>query len=261
MTSYQFEEETKKDPSWASRLTKTVKVTDFCDMKGSNITHLSPFLHFAGRNLDGCSADFSKCPLLWAAEGTFAGFVDFRGSGLTRIGKLKVNQPNSDGEAANFSCCRALAEASGHFNGSVDFAETGIQKIRDLTILQSDKDGLAADFDGCQKLAIAEGSFPGFVNFDHCSIESIGKLTLTGTPWKTVLDSEETTEAGVVDSIRRKDTFASFLHCRNLKTFPLERFDANPVLLSPETRAAGKKERRKKQKTLLALQAGNTLTI
>jgi len=80
---------TNSDPAWASHLTESVEIIDYCKMFESNITYLSTFLHFSGLE-DGRSAAFIDCKQLKVAEGHFAGTAEFTGSGVTKIGDLIV---------------------------------------------------------------------------------------------------------------------------------------------------------------------------
>jgi hypothetical protein len=53
ITSDDFRKAVELDPSWASKLTEPVEITNYCDMARSNITHLSPLLYFTGVDQDG----------------------------------------------------------------------------------------------------------------------------------------------------------------------------------------------------------------
>ena len=178
ITTKEFKYFIKLDPAWAERLTEPVEITDYCDMEGSKITHLSPLLRFSKRNYKGYAATFFGCNQLKVAEGEFAGWVDFSRSGVETISDLKVYAPDKQGYAASFCQCNALKVAEGIFPGYVDFSHSGIKRIGKLNITASE-DGYAADFFGCIALEIAEGTFPGHVDFEGSGIKTIGKLAIT----------------------------------------------------------------------------------
>lgn len=179
LTAAQFKKLVKTDPAWASKLTGPVEITTYCNMTGSGITHLSPFLTFRGQILDGTAASFAGCKDLQVAEGCFDGCVNFSGSGIRKIGNLVIFQPGFHGIAANFFRCLSLTEARGTYPGAAIFAESGISRIGDLTITLPLGNGVAAQFDGCEHLRVAEGSFPGSVDFSNSGVERIGDLKIT----------------------------------------------------------------------------------
>jgi hypothetical protein len=87
----EFKESVRKDPAWASRITEQTKITGpSFNLGKSEITHLSPLLHFATksgkRGHEGVT--FYGCKKLKVAEGTFNTFVDFSNSGIEKIGNL-----------------------------------------------------------------------------------------------------------------------------------------------------------------------------
>lgn len=179
ITAEQFKQFVDLDPAWASKLTESTEVIDFCDMKSSCITHLSPLLTFSGKkNRRGDVASFVSCQYLKIAEGTFVGMVSFANSGIERIGSLNITQPNKYGEAASFSRCRHLEIAEGNFPGSVDFTDSGIKTIGNL-ITQPNQSGIAAEFRLCKQLTAAEGIYNGHVDFSDSYIEEIGNLSVT----------------------------------------------------------------------------------
>lgn len=178
IVSEEFKRFVEVDPAWASKLTAPVEITDFCDMKGANITHLSPLLTFSGQDKNGNVASFSCCQHLKIAEGTFVGMVTFSGSCLEKIGHLSITQPNNHGEGASFCRCRNLKVAEGCFAGSVDFTDSGVEKISNL-ITHPNKSGTAAEFRLCRQLTVAEGTYPGYVDFSDSYLEKIGNLTIT----------------------------------------------------------------------------------
>lgn len=178
ITSDYLKRAVKTDPSWASKLTVPVEITDYCNMARSKITHLSPLLHFSGRNKEGECANFSRCLDLKVAEGSFAGFVNFDESGVEKIGDLNITAYDQDGYAASFADCPKLKVAEGIFPGYVGFSNSGIEQIGKLHIASPDTDGNAASFDGCPKLKVAEGTFPGAVSFSDSGIERIQGLVI-----------------------------------------------------------------------------------
>jgi len=179
ITARKFKAAVKLDPAWASKLTGPVEITGYCNMEGSEISFLSPLLHFAGRNAKGDAASFSCCKNLKVAEGNFNGLVNFSDSGVEKIGNLEITAPNNRGAAACFGRCNALKIAEGTFAGSVCFNESGIKMIGELNITEPNKDGFAADFFECKTLKMAEGIFPGCVDFALSGIKKIGELKIT----------------------------------------------------------------------------------
>ena len=108
ITAEEFALYVKANPAWAAALTEPLEVTGYCDMAGSEITHLSPWLHFSGDNETGDAASFESCKSLKSAEGIFHGFVTFFDAGISNIGDLVVTRPNHLGEAADFIYCEYL---------------------------------------------------------------------------------------------------------------------------------------------------------
>jgi hypothetical protein len=204
ITASKFKAAIKRDPAWASRLTEPVEIKDYCHMVGSDITHLSPFLHFTGRDGDGNAACFAYCRDLEVAEGEFDGGVYFDGSAIKKIGMLKITAPNNEGMAASFDGCKYLEVAEGTFPGGVSFNNSGIVRISALTISEPDNAGDAATFNECFNLKIAEGTFPGYVEFSGSGIEEIGDL--------------------LIDKPNNDGVAASLNYCKSLKlakgTFP-----------------------------------------
>jgi hypothetical protein len=141
ITAEQFQQDVELDPAWASKLTEPVEITEFCELIDSDITHLSPLLHFTGRNYWGDGASFWGCKSLKVAEGTFQGCVNFSESGIEKIGNLTITKPKNDGDAAYFFRCKSLKVAEGTFPGYVGFAESGIEKIGNLAITSPNNDG------------------------------------------------------------------------------------------------------------------------
>jgi len=171
ITSKEFRMAVEANPGWASMLTQPVEITDFCDMTGSLITHLSPLLHFTGRDEDGTCARFWECKSLKVAEGTFHGCVLFCNSGIEKIGELNVTQPQDNGDAAWFYSCASLKVAEGTFPGFVEFGGSGVEKIGNLVITRPNTKGEAASFACCFSLKVAEGTYPGTVDFRYAALE------------------------------------------------------------------------------------------
>ena len=141
ITTQQFKRAINRNPAWAAKLNAPVEITDFCNMAGSHITHLSPFLRFMGREESGQVACFNNCNHLKVAEGHFAGFVEFNESGIEKIGKIRITGTNTVGHAANFDSCKDLKVAEGTFPGFVNFCDSGMERIGELIITATDNDG------------------------------------------------------------------------------------------------------------------------
>ena len=173
MTCNEFKAAVTRNPAWASTLTETVVITDYCDMRKSRITRLSPLLHFAGADEFGNSADFGMCKTLEVAEGFFEKGVIFDKSGIVRIRNLTIRRANDNGQAASFVGCKNLKIATGAYIGYVSFFGSGIESIENLHIMYPDLRGNAADFGECKSLIVACGNFPGHVNFKWSGVERI----------------------------------------------------------------------------------------
>jgi hypothetical protein len=134
-----------------------LEVTEYLNCKITEITHLSQYLTFSGRNKDGEVGDFSSCRNLKVATGTFNGLVDFSGSGIERIENLHITQGNWEGNAACFHGCKSLKIATGNYRGCVDFQHSGIHSIQNLHIKHGNSDGVFAEFKDCSNLKTLEG--------------------------------------------------------------------------------------------------------
>jgi len=158
ISAAQFKANTQRDPSWALDLLEPLEITDYCDMSKTKIRHLSPLLHFTGRNSNGDCASFRNCRELENACGTFSGHVDFSGSGIKAIRILHILASNNNGDAASFNGCFHLITATGQYPCFVDFSGSGIEAILDLQILQTiavgGRVGKKADFRDCPHLQI-----------------------------------------------------------------------------------------------------------
>ena len=107
ITSAEFKQAVNIDPAWASTITEPIEITDYCDMKGSNISHLSPLLTFRGKDYYGNSADFYGCKNLKIATGNFKGYSSFSHSGIEKIENLKCEK-HKHRKSANFDDCKTL---------------------------------------------------------------------------------------------------------------------------------------------------------
>jgi len=134
LTATEFQLQVAANPRWAADLAEPLEVSTYCNMQGSPIQKLSPFLHFKGRTDDGSVADFSNCKCLTHLEGHFYGWSNFGESGIETIGDLTVHEPDAVGEAMSLAGCSSLQTASGTFHGRVDFSNSGIQSIGELRI-------------------------------------------------------------------------------------------------------------------------------
>lgn len=192
ITSNQFKQLTDSCPSWALHLNEPIQVSGYCRLFESPITHLSPLLHFTGRNESGKCAEFMMCENLSVAEGNFAGEVDFSYSGIFSIGQLTIKKAGKSGNAADFTSCNNLRIATGIYPGAVIFKGSGLQRIENLIINKPNADGLAVDFYFCKQLRHAEGCFPGHVDFTESGIQRIGDLRMTSADFS---HCEELTDA------------------------------------------------------------------
>jgi hypothetical protein len=132
ITAKEFLEMIAENPSIFEQWNTPLEITEYVDCSDSNITYLSPHLTFSGRNEDGDTADFSHCPNLTSATGTFHSCVNFFGSGIVKIENLTVTQPNEYGKSANFGYCPFLQIATGSYPGYVNFEHSGIEHIKHL---------------------------------------------------------------------------------------------------------------------------------
>jgi len=156
ITSREFKNAIKDDPSWAKNIKEDFEITTYCDMDNSKITHLSPHLHFTGKNSIGAVASFEWCKNLKVAEGNFTGHVNFSSSGVEKINRegLKITELSKSGKAASFFFCLNLKVATGTFPGFVNFKHSYIEKIDKLDILAPTYSKFKANFEDCKKLKI-----------------------------------------------------------------------------------------------------------
>jgi len=169
ISARQFKEFIEKDPSWASKLKERVEVRTYANMDNTNITHLSPFLLFSGRNAEGNVASFKGCAKLKVAEGNFDGFVDFGAS----YNEMEVNLEAEGGNDDNLSILEKEAKVEKEQDKTEDiidlpFADpVGIEKIGDIKILRPNNKGYAVDYTGCIHLNKYRGTYPGHINIGH----------------------------------------------------------------------------------------------
>ena len=157
-------------------LSEPIQVSGYCCMFESPISHLSPYLHFTGKDEFGKCANFVNCENLSVAEGAFGGEVDFSYSSITKIGNLTIKKAGKSGNAADFTSCNKLRVATGKFPGAVTFKGSRIQRVENLIIQSPNKLGLAAEFYFCKYLRHAEGYYPGHVCYSESGIQRIGDL-------------------------------------------------------------------------------------
>jgi hypothetical protein len=179
ITAEEFKAFINQDPSWCKTLTEPTEITTYCNMMGSNITHLSPLLTFSGRDEYGVVASFSHCENLRIATGTYHGFVSFFSSGVEEIRDLVISAPDTNGYAASFYTCKNLRVASGTYPGFVDFSQSGVEEIKDLVVSTPDVDGDAASFYGCKNLRVVTGNYSGRVDFSYSGVSEFKDLVVS----------------------------------------------------------------------------------
>jgi len=162
ISALEFLKRIEDNPSWAKSLEHPVVVYQYVDLSDSNITHLSRWLRFSGKDDYGESANFCRCTQLENAEGTYDGSVDFSQSSIKHIGRLKVLGVDRSATSAYFYKCKELKKLSGTFYGPVAACESSIEEIENLKITKQNRKGekldlsctLAAQIDdkSCQSL-------------------------------------------------------------------------------------------------------------
>lgn len=187
ITSEEFKAAIELDPAWASKLTEPVEIVDSCDASDSNISHLSPLLHFKR------DAFFAECHNLKKVEGNFAEYVNFYNAGIEEIDPNTVFGKNEGEESASYKNCLKLKIARGKYPGLVTYQHSGVEKIdptsefgeslistwlgfNGKTFATKTKPGMSADFSYCLKLKIGEGTYPNLVVFSGAGIEKIENL-------------------------------------------------------------------------------------
>jgi hypothetical protein len=157
ITADEFYKMITENPSVFEFWNTPLEITELVDCYRSPITHLSKHLIFSGRDDDGDVADFSRCPNLRIATGTFHGFVYFHASNIQKIENLNVIKRNKKKWSASFTSCTALNVATGNYTGFVSFANSGIHSIHNLHIQHPDKDDCYTNFWNCPNLHSLEG--------------------------------------------------------------------------------------------------------
>lgn len=191
LTAKEFKEIIKNDPSWAKSLQEPVEIRTYINLDNSNITHLSPFLRFTGRDKDGNVASFKGCSKLQVAEGTFDGFVDFG----VNYDELELNLQAEGGNQDDLAILNEPVSKKDELdpknqtqtpNGDIKenkkyrqeareeeiielpyACPVGIKSIGNLNILRPNNKGYAVDFTGCIYLKEYTGKYPGHVDIGH----------------------------------------------------------------------------------------------
>jgi hypothetical protein len=134
-----------------------LEITEYVDCKLLKITHLSKYLIFSGKDNKDIVADFSFCPHLKIATGTFHGCVSFSNTKIEKIENLTVTKPDENGVSANFYGYQELRIATGKYPSFANFSDSGVQSIENLHIENPDIDGDFAAFYKCPKLLTLQG--------------------------------------------------------------------------------------------------------
>jgi hypothetical protein len=157
ITAKEFYAMLEKNPSVFEHWSTPLEVTEYVDCEHSKITHLSKHLTFSGKNDASDYADFSNCPNLQIATGTFHGFVWFANSGIQKIENLNIKNCDKDGWASCFENCPNLQIATGTYPGFVSFFSSGVHSIQNLHIEKPNASRNFADFSQCSNLQNLEG--------------------------------------------------------------------------------------------------------
>jgi hypothetical protein len=152
ITAEEFHKMIENNPSVFEQWNIPLKIIGFIHCNDSPITHLSKYLTFDARTLDGGSATFARCKNLKTATGTFPGFVSFYESHIEKIKDLHITGKNKKGISASFERCRNLKIATGHYAGFVSFWESGIETIHNLHIQNENPNINYASFLECPNL-------------------------------------------------------------------------------------------------------------
>jgi hypothetical protein len=86
ITENTFKNFVKGDPAWAATVEEPTQIHGQCMMMNSNISDLSPFLHFSQETY------FQACKELKIASGTFDKWVNFEGAGIEEVKDLKFTK-------------------------------------------------------------------------------------------------------------------------------------------------------------------------
>jgi hypothetical protein len=178
------------DPSWARTLTEPIEITTYANLNNSKITHLSPYLHFSGKDKDGNAASFRGCTGLEVAEGVFDGFVDFgvdydelelnletKGGNEDTIDVIDQTRPEAqtpkEKELKEYKRGPEEDPEEDPEEEPEDIIElpyacpVGLKKIGDFKVLRPNNKGEAVDFSGALKLTTYEGTYPGHITIGH----------------------------------------------------------------------------------------------
>jgi hypothetical protein len=159
ITAEEFYAMIDKHPAVFEHWDTPLEITGYVDCENSEITHLSKYLTFSGRNEWGKCACFDQCKNLKIATGTFHGFVNFALSGIEKIENLHIETPDEHGDAASFGKCHHLQIATGTYPGYVNFSGSGINCIHNLQIHNPNENGEFANLSECKNLHNLEGWF------------------------------------------------------------------------------------------------------
>jgi hypothetical protein len=230
LSAKEFKELIEKDPAWAQRLDRPVEIRTYCNMDGSKITHLSPWLHFKGKDKEGNAASFKGCQNLEVAEGVFDGFVDFgvdypedeNGDiilgevsyvGVKKIGDLKITTPNLRGYAADFTGCPKLKEYKGTYPGHVDIGHNELLqwiselqgehvrqkiKIKDLKITGENNKGYALSIHNGIVKELG-GHYESAIRLVGSEVDGFGELTIKPNPLGIKLSLKNTLNQSLVN--------------------------------------------------------------
>jgi hypothetical protein len=157
ITAKEFLAMIENNPSVFENWNTPLEIAEYVSCKESYITHLSPHLHFTGKNQADTTAIFSNCENLKIATGNFQSSVAFINSGIEIIEDLNILDNNIEFWSASFSSCSNLKVATGTYPGFVSFHKTGIEKIKNLHVKKPNPKGFYADFTECSLLKTLKG--------------------------------------------------------------------------------------------------------
>jgi hypothetical protein len=168
LTATQFKLLTTENPAWASTLIEPVEITGDASLTNSEITHLSPLLHFTQET----SLKFKNCKSLLHAAGEVYSPITFENCGIQSISGLKLKA------RATFKKCYQLENPTGTFPGPVRFKKCGLKTTKGLVIEQGAQKGSTLVLENCQQLESLEGTFPGPVAVYNCSVKTTENLEI-----------------------------------------------------------------------------------
>jgi hypothetical protein len=157
ITAEEFYAMITENPSVFKHWNTPLEITEFVKCDRSPITHLSKHLSFSGKNEDGRVAEFTHCPDLKIATGTFKGGVRFSYSGIEKIENLRITKASKYGNSVSFSNCKSLKIATGTYPGKVTFLHSGIHSIQNLHVETPNTNGNYGNFQKCPNLQTLEG--------------------------------------------------------------------------------------------------------